>query len=173
MRTMFAIPTVLLVLAAALACNDNGASLEPEASETAALAAALIHARSVIPDGTIQVSPDSAPAARYTAGSVPPERSLLKQATRRVGFSFGPDDEAVTCEPLGRCHVFGRFRGLVHVAEYARPDPDLVVVTLRMLQFTPERDRVHVYEQVDELHLTRRGRSADWRIEKVTRLTES
>lgn len=110
--------------------------------------AALLHARTVIEEGEIQVSPDTVAAS--FEGS-------LEEAAAKAGFSFGHDHEAVTCRGFLGCEGIGSFRGLVHVVDYARPDPDSAVVTLRMLLFTSPLGPL--YEQVDEVHVTRSARS--------------
>jgi hypothetical protein len=132
-----------------------------QAADSAALGAALTHARTVITRGSIQVSPDT----------VDPGAAVVLEAAARVaGFSYGSDREAIHDAPRGSRAV-GSFRGLVHVFEYRPRDLDNVVVTLRMLRFQP--DGRNVYEQVDEVHVGRSEHDRTWRIAKVVGITVS
>lgn len=152
--------TALVVFVLAIGCG----SAQLQAQDSAALSTALGHVRSVITEGEIQVSPDTVPSTP----TLP-----LAEAAQEAGFHFGPDDEAVTCEERGACLAIGEFRGLVHVFEYQGQDPDSIVVTLRMLQFTPDDEGFHIYEQVDAVHVARMRPGAEWRISKVDRISES
>jgi hypothetical protein len=135
---------------------------QPEPPGPSALGAALLHARTVIAEGEIQVSPDT--VAEAFDGS-------LAGAAEEAGFSFGPDHHVVRCRGFQGCEALGPFRGLVHVVEYDAQDQDLIVVTLRMLRFTARLQSP--YEQVDRIHITRSGREEPWRISEVIGISES
>lgn len=146
--------------------------------DATALAEALSHARAVVPEGSVLVSPDTVPqteVARMTGGQ-PPELSLLQRATNQVGFTFGRDDEALVCDGPDRvCRSIGTFRGLVHVVEYRSPNPDSLIVLLHIVGFTPDA-QVNQWvspmdEWVDEVHVVRRG--SVWKIEKVIGISET
>lgn len=155
---MLTFATALLVVG--LAFGDT--LLASQDGDTTALAVAIGHARTVIPDGAVQVSPDTVASEA---------KARLEAAARAAGFPFGHDHEAVHCADKGPCRSRGLFRGLVHVVEYQRPNPDALIATLRMLRFTPEADAV--YEQVDEVHVARSDPGSLWRIIKVVRISES
>lgn len=156
---MSSLLAAILVAGCAL---DEGAPAS-QATDSIALGVALTHARTVIPEGAIQVSPD-------TAGvGVEP---LLEPAARIAGFSFGHDEEAVYCDPYVRCLPLGPFRGIVHVFEVRRPSSDTMVATLRMLHFTPE-EISKIFEKVDEVYLAREGPDGEWRISKIVGISET
>lgn len=162
---------LLVVLVSGLllaACSGS-----PE-TDSMAVAVALAHARVVIPEGTILVSSDTVPQTEVSreAGSRLPEPALLAEAARIAGFAFGSDDDAVSCGPGRPCTSRGNFQGLVHVAEYRTPDSDSLIITLRMLSLTPALSPPR-YEQVDEVHVARRGPGSDWRIERIVGISES
>jgi hypothetical protein len=145
--------------------------------DSSALARALTHARSVITEGRIQVSPDPVPETDVPLrpGSRSPDGVLLARAARMAGFSFGLDREAVICIPQGACRPHGDYRGIVHVAEFHCPTSDSLIVLLRMLSFTPRAETPyhHVYEEVAEVHLAGVGAPKTWRIVKVVTISKS
>lgn len=164
----------MMVLLTALVTSGFGVVGIPRVqvpdSLAVAVALALAHARTVIPEGAILVSSDTVPQTevRRKAESRLPKRSLLEKAAEAAGFAFGSDDEARHCGPRGWCDGRGDFRGLVHVAEYRLRDPNSIIITLRMLRLTSADDpSPTLFEQVDEVHVTRRDSASDWRIERV------
>lgn len=164
---------MIVLLTGFVATGFGIAELQQQAPDTTALGIALTHARTAIQEGAILVSPDSAPYAEvsHPPASGPPDAALLERAASVAGLAFGQDNEAMECTDDRRsCHAVGPFRGLVHVVDYRSPDSNSVVVTLRILGFVPEF--APLYERVDEVHVVRQGRT-DWRIEKVTRISES
>lgn len=143
------------------ACQAIGGSASV-ASDTAALAAAIQHVRNVVPEGRVQVSSDSSTVEPFAA---------LREGSRQMGFSFGPDEEAVHCDAVGLCQFIGEFKGLIHVTDYHRAATDSAVVTLRMLR--PKPGQNDFYEQVDEVHVKKAEENARWRIVAVGRVSES
>jgi hypothetical protein len=170
----------MIALLTPLVMIGFGADRLAPSPDSEALSAAITHARTVVTEGDILVSPGPIVGHELPSlipGGQPPEPALLEQAARAAGFSFGPDNEALRCEEPGACRAVGSFRGLVHVAEYRQSAPDSVAVMLRVFQFTPVR-RVgqvyaHLYEQVDEVHVSRSGPTSEWRIENVVRISET
>lgn len=148
--------------------------------DSMALGVALAHARTVITEGDIQVSPVSAEFGNVepVPGSWMPEYSLLERAARVAGLSYGPDRVAVTCVPNTiACRSQGTFRGVVNVAGIKFPSPDSVIITLRILHFTPRPEinyaRDDIYEQVDDVHVARKERGSAWHIVRVQRISET
>jgi hypothetical protein len=160
----------LLAAILTIALGGNGYWQTPDVE---AIGVAFTHARTVIPEGIILVSVDTVPDrdVRRTAGGQLPEPEMIHEAATLAGFAHGFTSDAVVCEAAGACRAIGSFRGLVQVVESRVQDSDSAVVTLRVLRFTPEANPV--YEQVDEVHVSRRDRMSDWRIERIIRISES
>lgn len=144
-------------------CGIDEAVPASQAADSIALGVALTHARTMIPEGGIQVSSDSVAAEA---------EAVIEAAARLADFSFGPDDEAVRCEPWGACEPIGGFLGMIHVIEVRRTYPDVMIVTLRMYHFTPE-EVSKVSERIEDVHLVRAGPDADWEIVRVVLISET
>jgi hypothetical protein len=163
-----------------LTLQVSGVSGAVQMPDTLALGVALAHARTVVEDGDIQVSPVAVEVGGLTPvpGSWNPEHVVIERAARVARLSYGRDDVAVRCVPNSiACRAQGSFRGLVHVAGIRFPASDSIVVTLRMVHFRPraeiDSERDDIYVQIDEVHVARRDGGSNWQIVRVRRISES
>jgi hypothetical protein len=147
--------------------------LGPQTPDALPVGIALTYARTVVAEGDILVSFDTVPTneVRRSENGRVPGRPLIEEAARIAGFPSGRTDEALVCAVRGACRTLGSFRGVVQVAEYRRVALDSAVVTLRTLYHAPGPDPL--YEQVDDVHVSRVAPESDWRITSVVRISES
>lgn len=145
----------------------------PSSQQVAALTVALVHGHSTFSGEPVLVATDTVKERILPPqpGTLRADPALIRQAARAAGLAAGTSDDAMTCVPNVACRPAGVYLGMIQVLEYVEPDPNTLVATLQMMYWQVSRGFVaDIHIRIDEVHVTRTGREAAWRIDRVVTL---